>query len=258
MASKKPNQLIKSLDRALDILELIVDRENGMGVTEISRELEIHKSTVYRLLDTLKFRGFLEKNEDNHKYIAGIKLFELSSKVLNDIDSRVRVRPYLEELMQKTEETIHLGILDSGEVIYLDKVESNATIRMYSQVGKRVPAHSTSLGKAIMAHLPEERVKEILAEKGMEKNTENTITEIDKLLDHLEKVRKQGYAVDDEEQEEDIRCIAGPIFNHQGKVVAAFSISAPMTRMTEARMNELAELVVEYSQKMSRSLGHSS
>jgi len=258
MASKKPNQLIKSLDRALDILELIVDRENGMGVTEISRELEIHKSTVYRLLDTLKFRDFLEKNEDNHKYISGIKLFELSSKVLNDIDSRVRVRPYLEELMQKTKETIHLGILDSGEVIYLDKVESTATIRMYSQVGKRVPAHSTSLGKAIMAHLSEERVREILKEKGLEKNTNNTITELDKFLDHLEKVRKQGYAVDDEEQEEDIRCIAGPIFNHRGDVVAAFSISAPITRMNEARMKELAELVVEYSKKMSRSLGYSS
>ena len=251
MASKKPNQLIKSLDRALDILELIVGRENGMGVTEISRELDIHKSTVYRLLDTLKFRGYLE-------YIAGINLFELSSKVLNDIDNRIRVRPYLEELMQKTKETIHLGILDSGEVIYLDKVESTATIRMYSQVGKRVPAHSTSLGKAIMAHLSEEQVKEILEEKGMEKNTENTITEVDKFLNHLEKVKKQGYAVDNEEQEEDIRCIAGPIFNHQGNVVAAFSISAPITRMTESRINELAELVVEYSQKMSRSLGFSS
>ena len=258
MASKKPNQLIKSLDRALDILELIVGKENGMGVTEISRELEIHKSTVYRLLDTLKFRGYLEKNEDNHKYIAGINLFELSSKVLNDIDSRIRVRPYLEELMQKTKETIHLGILDAGEVIYLDKVESTATIRMYSQVGKRVPAHSTSLGKAIMAHLSEERVKEILKEKGMEKNTENTITELDEFLEHLEKVRKQGFAVDDEEQEEDIRCIAGPIFNHRGDVVAAFSISAPITRMTEKRMKKLAELVVEYSQKMSRSLGYSS
>lgn len=257
MASKKPNQLIKSLDRALDILELIVSRENGMGVTEVSRELDIHKSTVYRLLDTLKFRGYLEKNEDNHKYRAGINLFELSSKVINDIDSRIRVRPYLEELMQKTKETIHLGILDAGEVIYLDKVESTATIRMYSQVGKRVPAHSTSLGKAIMAHLSEERVKEILKEKGMEKNTENTIIELDKFLAHLEKVRKQGFAVDDEEQEEDIRCIAGPIFNHRGDVVAAFSISAPITRMTETRMKELAELVVEYSQKMSRSLGYS-
>jgi DNA-binding IclR family transcriptional regulator len=258
MASKKPDQLIKSLDRALDILELIVGKENGMGVTEISRELDIHKSTVYRLLDTLKFRGYLEKNDDNHKYIAGINLFELSSKVLNDIDSRIRVRPYLEELMQKTEETIHLGILDAGEVIYLDKVESTATIRMYSQVGKRVPAHSTSLGKAIMAHLPEARVKEILREKGMEKNTENTITELEQFLEHLQKVRKQGFAVDDEEQEKDIRCIAGPIFNHRGEVVAAFSISAPITRMTELRMKELAELVVEYSDKMSRSLGYSS
>jgi DNA-binding IclR family transcriptional regulator len=129
---------------------------------------------------------------------------------------------------------------------------------MYSQVGKRVPAHSTSLGKAIMAHLSEDRVKEILKEKGMEKNTENTITELDKFLDHLKKVRKQGFAVDDEEQEKDIRCIAGPIFNHRGDVVAAFSISAPITRMTEERMKELAQLVVEYSQKMSRSLGYSS
>jgi DNA-binding IclR family transcriptional regulator len=128
---------------------------------------------------------------------------------------------------------------------------------MYSQVGKRVPAHSTSLGKAIMAHLSEEKVREILEEKGMEKNTENTITSIDKFLAHLKKVKKQGYAVDDEEQEEDIRCIAGPIFNHRGEVVAAFSISAPITRMTESRMKELAKLVVEYSQKMSRSLGYS-
>ncbi len=257
MTVKKPNQLIKSLDRAIDILELVVGKENGMGVTEISRELDIHKSTVYRLLDTLKYRGYLEKNEDNHKYFAGINLFELSSKVLNDIDSRIRVRPYLEELMQKTKETIHLGILDGGEVIYLDKVESTATIRMYSQVGKRVPAHSTSLGKAIMAHISEERVKEILQEKGMEGKTKNTITDLDKFLDHLKKVRKQGYAVDDEEQEEDIRCIAGPIFNHRGDVVAAFSISAPITRMTEKRMEELAKLVVEYSNKMSRSLGYS-
>lgn len=257
MASKKPNQLIKSLDRALDILELIVGKENGMGVTEISRELDIHKSTVYRLLDTLKFRGYLEKNEDNHKYIAGINLFELSSKVLNDIDSRMRVRPYLEELMEKTKETIHLGILDEGEVIYLDKVESTATIRMYSQVGKRVPAHSTSLGKAIMAHIKEEKVKDILKEKGMEAKTKNTITELAQFLKHLNQVRKQGYAVDDEEQEEDIRCIAGPIFNHRGEIVAAFSISAPITRMTEERMDVLAELVVEYSNKMSRSLGYS-
>ena len=258
MASKKPNQLIKSLDRALDILELIVGTENGMGVTEISKALDIHKSTVYRLLDTLKFRGYLEKNEDNHKYMAGINLFELSSKVLNDIDSRVRVRPYLEELMQKTKETVHLGILDDGEIIYLDKVESTATIRMYSQVGKRVPVHSTSLGKAIMANLSEKRVKKILKKKGMEAKTKKTITELEHFLKHLEKVRKQGYAIDDEEQEEDIRCIAGPIFNHRGNVVAAFSISAPITRMTEKRINELAELVVEYSQKMSRSLGHSS
>lgn len=258
MTVKKPNQLIKSLDRAIDILELVIEEESGLGVTEISRKLDIHKSTVYRLLDTLKYRGYLEKNKDNQKYRAGINLFELSSKVLNDIDSRMRVRPYLEEIMDKTKETIHLGILDSGEVIYLDKVESTATIRMYSHVGKRVPAHSTSLGKAILAHLPEKKVKSILKEKGMEAKTKNTITDLDEFLAHLEKVRKQGYSVDDEEQEEDIRCIAAPIFNHRGKIVAAFSISAPKSRMEQERMDRLSELVVEYSEKMSRSLGYSS
>lgn len=257
MDSKKPNQLIKSLDRALNILELIVGNENGMGVTEISRALGIHKSTVYRLLDTLKYRGYLEKDEDSHKYISGIKLFELSSKVLNDIDSRTRVRPYLEELMKKTKETIHLGIIDNGEIIYLDKVESTATIRMYSQVGKRAPVHSTSLGKAIMAQLSETEVRKILKEEGMVAQTENTITDVEEFLRHLKKVKQQGYAVDDEEQEKDIRCIAGPIFNHRGDVVASFSISAPISRMTKKRMEELSELVVQYSKKMSRSLGYS-
>ncbi|KXS48448.1 IclR family transcriptional regulator [Halanaerobium congolense] len=257
MDSKKPNQLIKSLDRALNILEVIVESENGMGVTEISRELDVHKSTVYRLLDTLKYRGYLEKNKDNHKYLAGIKLFELSSKVINEIDSRMRVRPYLEELMEKTKETVHLGILDDGEIIYLDKVESTATIRMYSQVGKRAPVHSTSLGKTILAQLSESEVCKILEEKGMVAKTKNTITDVDKFLEHLKEVKKQGYAVDNEEQEKDIRCIAGPIFNHRGEVVAAFSISAPISRMNQKRMGKLAELVVQYSEKMSRSLGYS-
>lgn len=258
MAAKKPNQLIKSLDRALNILELIVQSENGLGVTEISRKLDIHKSTVYRLLDTLKFRGYLEKNEDNHKYRTGMKLFELGSKAINDIDSRIRVRPYLEELMKKTKETVHLGILDFGEIIYLDKVESTETIRMYSQVGKRAPVHSTSLGKTIMAHLPRQKVLEILNEKDLIAKTENTITDLDKFLVHLEKVRKQGYAVDDEEQEKDMRCIAGPIFNHKGDIIASFSISAPISRMTSQRLEILSKLVVEYSAKMSRSLGYSS
>jgi len=258
MDKKKPNQLIKSLDRALNLLEMLVRSENGMGVTELSRKLNLHKSTVFRLLDTLKYRGYVEKNEENQNYIIGIKLFELGSRVLNDIDSRNRVRPYLEELKEKTDETVHLGILDDGEIIYVDKVESNATIRMYSQVGRRVPVHSTSLGKVILAHLPEERVREIIEQKGLPKKGKNTITNPDDLIEHLKKVKEQGYAVDDEEQEAGIRCIAGPVFNHRGEIVSSFSISAPITRMDKERLDNLSELIVEYSKKMSRSLGYSS
>ena len=258
MEKKKPNQLIKSLDRAINLLEMLVRSENGMGVTELSRELDLHKSTVFRLLDTLKYRGYVEKNDDNQNYIIGIKLFELGSRVLNDIDSRNRVRPYLEELKEKTDETVHLGILDDGEIIYVDKVESNATIRMYSQVGRRVPVHSTSLGKVILAHLPEERVREIIEHKGLPEEGKNTITDPDELIEHLKKVKEQGYAVDDEEQEEGIRCIAGPVFNHRGEIQSSFSISAPITRMDKERLDKLSELIVEYSKKMSRSLGYSS
>ncbi len=258
MEKKKPNQLIKSLDRAINLLEMLVRSENGMGVTELSRELDLHKSTVFRLLDTLKYRGYVEKNDDNQNYIIGIKLFELGSRVLNDIDSRNRVRPYLEELKEKTDETVHLGILDDGEIIYVDKVESNATIRMYSQVGRRVPVHSTSLGKVILAHLPEERVREIIEYKGLPEEGKNTITDPDELIEHLKKVKEQGYAVDDEEQEEGIRCIAGPVFNHRGEIQSSFSISAPITRMDKERLDKLSELIVEYSKKMSRSLGYSS
>lgn len=254
MTLQKPEQLVQSIDRAFDILEVLVENSEGLGVTEISNELNIHKSTVYRLLSTLQYRGYVKQNNEG-KYKIGLKLFEVGSLVINNIDLRKEVDPYLREIMKISQETVHLGVLDDNDVVYIDKVESHNTIRMYSRIGRRNHASSTSLGKVLLAYSDDEVVEEVIEEDGLKKLTENTITDKDEFYSHLSKIREQGYAIDDEEQEYGIRCIAGPIFNHKGDIIAAFSISGPVMRMTLEKVDSLKEVVKEYSEKISQALG---
>ena len=254
MTLEKPDQLVQSVDRTFDILEILVNSDRGLGVTEISKKLNIHKSTVYRLLATLQYRGYVKQNEEG-KYSIGFKLFELGSSVINDLDLRSEAKPYLRELMDISEETVHLGVLDDNQVVYIDKVESHNTIRMYSKIGRRNHASSTSLGKVILAYSDREVVDKVIREEGLKKLTENTIIDEDKLRKHLVKVRSQGYAIDDEEQEYGIRCIAGPIFNHTGDIIAAFSISGPTMRMSKEKVESLKPVIKEYSKKISESFG---
>ena len=253
----KPGQLVKSLDRALDILERIIEHNKPLGITEISEGTDLHKSTVYRLVDTLCYRGYLTHDSETGKYKIGMKFFELGSRVINNLDLRTQAKPYLYELEDKTGETVHLGVLEETEMIYIDKVESRKTIRMESQVGKRVHTHNTALGKVTLAHLPEEDVEYIIDKAGLPKYTENTITDEEELKSELEKVHDQGFAVDDEESEKGIRCIAGPIFGHDGEILAAFSISGPANRMTEAKIDDIQVIVQEYSLRISRAFGYS-
>ncbi|AZR74760.1 IclR family transcriptional regulator [Anoxybacter fermentans] len=246
--------MVQSLDRALDILEKIVEAEDGLGVTELSKSLELHKSTIYRLLATLAYRGYVRQDPKNEKYKVGIKLFELGNLALNKLELRREVRPFLEELMSRTGETIHLGILDNDEVVYIDKVESPQTIRMYSKIGKRAPVHCTGLGKVLLAYSSSEVIDKVI-EKGLRAYTENTITDVDAFKKHLEEIRRQGFAIDNVEHEEGIRCVAGPIFDYSGNVIASFSISGPTMRVTEEKIPDFAQLVRDYSKKMSRALG---
>lgn len=255
MSLQKPEQLVQSIDRAFDILEVLVENNDGLGVTEISKSLEIHKSTVYRLLATLQYRGYVKQNDEG-KYKIGLKLFEIGSSVINNIDLRKEVKPYLKEIMKISKEAVHLGILDENKVVYIDKVESQNTIRMYSKIGRRNHASSTSLGKVILAYSDKEVVEQVIKEEGLKELTENTITEENEFYKHLSQVRQQGYAIDDEEQEYGIRCIGGPIFNHKGNIVGAFSISGPVMRMTHEKVDSLKEVVKEYSKKISQALGY--
>jgi DNA-binding IclR family transcriptional regulator len=252
----KPNQLVKSVDRALNILEVVSHSKEPLGVTELSNKMDLNKSTVYRMLNTLQYKGYIAQDTENDKYTTGLKLFELGSLAINELDLRKTSVSYLEELMELTGETVHLGILDDGEVIYIEKVESSETIRMHSKIGKRVYAHNTSLGKVLLAYSDKEVINNFLNEKKLAKTTENTIIKQDKFKEHLHQVKKQGYAVDKEESEKGINCIAGPIFDHKGEITAAFSISVPKIRLNIDITKKYGDLILEYSQKISEALGY--
>ena len=236
---------------------LAEDHGRPKGITEIAKKLNLGKSTVHRLLVTLEEKGYVDQDPETEKYKLGLKLVELGNIVLLNLELRSQAAPCLKRLMERSGQTVHLAILDQGDIIYIDKVESMGAIKMASYIGRRGYVHSSALGKAIAAYLPEEQVRRILETKGMPRLTPNTITSFSEFKSHLERVRQQGYAVDDIENEEAIRCIAAPIFNYAGTVVAAVSVSGTVLKVTIDRVAELARMVVECAEEISARLGYS-
>lgn len=248
--------VVKSVSRALDIIDIVMMKKQGMGVTEIANLMDINKSSVYRTLSTLVQYGYVEQDAETERYKLGYKFLEISSKLLESIDLRTEAQTYLKELEQETNEVIHLVVYDQGEVVYIEKLEGNQMLRMHSKVGKRAPMHCTSVGKAILANLPTSVVLRILEEKGMPVHTQHTIVDKDKFLVELETVKKRGFAYDLEENEPGITCIAAPIFDHLGHVHAAVSISGPTIRMTKERLQELEPLIIKKGRAISQRLGY--
>lgn len=251
--NKQTDNMVQSLLRAIDILNLVSESKKGLNVTQISEVLDLHKSTVYRLLNTLQYKNYVEK--DNHKnYKTGKKIIELGNKALNNIDLRNEARPYLKELGDITKETIHLGVIDNFEIFYIDKVESSHTIRMYSSIGKGGPLYCTGVGKALLAFSSEKYINDFIKNTKLKRFTSNTITNKEKLKDHLNEIQNQGYAVDNMEHEENIRCVATPIFDYERQVIAAISISGPSHRITLTKIKEYSELAIKFSNKISNGL----
>jgi len=251
-----PNYPVKVLDKSLSILEVLLKKNSLMSITEISNKLGMYPSTVHRILNTLKNRGYVEQDSQNQKYQLGLKLIELGMAKFYKIDLVEEATPFLKELVSKCNEIVHLGILEQGEVLYLAKEEPNQTIRMVSKIGKRVPVYSTSLGKILLAYLSKNNLKAITDKIKYISFTKNTINSTDKLEKELIKVKKQGFALDVEENEKDVCCIAVPIRNYQGKVVAAISISSPIYRLNIKKKRYLTENIVSISKKISERLGY--
>jgi DNA-binding IclR family transcriptional regulator len=252
---KKPNYPIKVLNKAFSVLDIFLKKNAPMSMTEISEELGLYPSTTHRILDTLKHGGFVEQDSFTQKYQLGLKLIELGMAKLNQINLVKEAMPLLKELSKKINETVHLAILENNEVLYLAKEESSQTIRMISYVGKRAPLHCTSLGKVLLAFLHSDERKNILNRIELSKLTENTITNKNKLMEELNRIKQKGFALDREENEKFVRCIAAPIKNYQGKVIAAASISGPSYRINECNQNPLKEEIISTCQKISARLG---
>ena len=253
---KSSSNFIQSVDRALQILECFSEKQKELGVTEISKLLSLHKSTVFGLIATLENKGYIEQNPASGKYKLGIKLFELGVQVQNNMDLASAARPYLDSLVKEYNETVHLVQNDNGEAVYIYKVEGTTSMRMYSQLGKRPPMYCTGVGKAILAFMPPEDVDSYIASVDLRKLAVNTITSAKELKKELLKVRSQGYSIDDEEIEDGLRCVAAPILDHNGDVAGALSIAGPTSRMTGERMQELPGKIKDAALQISYKLGY--
>ncbi len=247
---------VQALDRALDILETLAVEGRGMGVTELGQRVGLHKSTVHRLLATFAEWGYVEKNPQDDRYKLGLKVIDLGSIFLNNIELKTEALPYLSELKEKSRQPVHLARMEDGQVVYIEKVDVISSIRMYSEIGRRVHAHSTALGKVMMAHMSVSEVEDIVSARGLAAVTADTITDKQMLMEELKITRDRGYALDDQENETGIRCMAAPIMDYRCKVIAAVSTSGTLDVFTYERLDGLKADVMDTARKISMRLGY--
>lgn len=256
IAQKDPYTINSSAIKAFSILEYLAKTGVPKDLGVISADLHMNKSTIYRFLATLCSLGYVVQNPDTGRYALGSKVVWLASRFLESIDLRVMARPFLESLVEKTRETVHLAILDNYEVVYIDKVDGLQPVKMASRIGGRMPAHSTGLGKALLAYLDEIHWREYINKVGLRVYTPNTIYDPDTFIQHLRQIRECGYSIDNSENEEGIRCVAVPVFDHTGQTIAALSISGWSLTMTPERDVELSLLARQVANEISKRLGN--
>ncbi|MBY0223171.1 IclR family transcriptional regulator [Sporosarcina aquimarina] len=247
--------LVQSVVRAIKILEVFDEMNKELSIKEISAKLELNKSTVHALLKTLKEFGYITQNADTADYSLGWKLYERGNLLLSQLDLKTAASSHLQTLNKATNETVHLVTRLEHEAIYIDKINGHNTLVIYSRVGKKVPLHCSAVGKVLAAYLPEASLTEILNDYEFAQATVNSIQNHNDYMAELANVRKNGYAVDDEENEYGIICFAMPIYDHRNKVVAAVSVSSPKSNFTEEKESEYLKLLKLCVDKISQELG---
>lgn len=252
---KETKNPVQSAERIFLVMEMLAD--NGeMGLMEISAALGLHKSTVHRLLMSLIYMGYAKQDETSQKYMLSYKIVSLAGKLLDRMDIMQVAKPYLERLSDLSGEAVHLVAREDNNILYIYKIEAKVgTIRMVSHVGMVHPMYCSGVGKAIMATLPEKELRQIWNESVIEKKTDKTIVDYEEMLRVLEEVKRNGYALDDEENEKGVRCIAACLKSYQNEVKYAFSISGPTSRMTRERVKELSVDVKKVQEELSWELG---
>ncbi len=250
------NGNVQSLERALILLEKLAENPDGCSIKFLSEQTSLHKSTVHRLLHTLVNYGYVYQAETSERYHLGLKILSLSNGLLESLDVRSIARPFLEQLCQATGEAVHLSIQNDAFAVFIDKVENpNRTIRMYSQIGKTIPLYCSSSGKAILAWMPESKIRKLVGNGPFKRYTKNTITDLETLLTQLNNVRNQGYATDWFEHEDSIFCVASPVFDSTNQVVAAVSIAGTILQLNPERFLEYCAQVNKTTKLISARLG---
>jgi DNA-binding IclR family transcriptional regulator len=247
---------VRVLDRAISILTVLSDG-NPRTLTEISKEISINSSTIFRLLATLASHDYVTRDEQSGEYRLGLACLELARAYNAGNDLRRTALPELEKLRNATTETVHMTVLDKMEIIYLEKLPGlHAVGLMSSQVGGRAPSHCTGVGKVLLAYLDPQMVRQHFEGTELSRHSDTTIDNLDELMVHLEQVRQQGYAFDHGEHEAEVRCVAAPIFDIDGQAVAAISVSGPYGRMEPLEANtELIEKIVQAAHTISTKNG---
>jgi IclR family transcriptional regulator, KDG regulon repressor len=254
---KKAPYKVQVLDRAINILEFIGKQGSGeAALPELSAAMKLHKTTTHRIAQVLESRGLLRRGPDSTRYRLGLRLYDLGCHALDNVNIRDEARPLMTRVAFEVGETVHLALLDRAEVLYIERIEAQRSLTMGSKLGARNPVYCTSLGKSILAYSPELEVDQILAVCRMEARTRNTITNVLALKRELERIRERGYAIDDEEIEDGIRCVAAPILNSTGRPVAAMSISGPSSRITPDRFHIIGKAVLKAAREISNRIGY--
>ena len=247
---------VTSVERVFTLLELLGAGDESLGISELARRSELPVGTVHRLLATLNQLGYVEQDLETRKYALGIRFLHLRGAVAKRLKLGEQAMPIMKALMRRVNETVHLAVLSEGEIVYIDRIEGFQTQNMYTQIGKRGPVHCTALGKTLLAYLPEAAVDQVIATRGLARYTSRTLTTAAALKQDLSLIRQRGYAIDDLESDLSVRCLAAPIRDYGGRVVAALSISGPASHIRPERDAELVKEVSWAAHQISAGLGY--
>lgn len=246
--------LVPALERSLAILEVLAQSRGGLTLSQLTRYLNLPKSSVYCLLRTFEENGYLSKQNSNGKYRLTTRLSDLGRCALQGMSLREKSRPFLKTLSEQTGITVHLAVVERGACTLIEKLNPVGSYRSATWVGKQVSLHCTALGKALAAWLPETAVERIVSEHGLMRYNDNTICSFRKLKEELALVRERGYSLDDEEEEIGVRCLGAPIFNSNNEAIAAVSIVGTTTQIHADRFNELVSYVTGTARRITQAL----
>lgn len=243
-----------AVERALILLRYIIEHEDGLSIREVSRELGYTPATVQKLINALNSQGYVVQDDLTDRYHLGPGAINLGLTALSRFKIRQIARPYMEELCQQSNETVFLAIARGDHAVYVDKVVSDLPIRMDASLGADRPYNCTAVGKVLLADLMEEDIQ-LLADEGVfEKRTENSIVDVDELLSEIEKIREQGWAIDNREFDISAQCVAAPIYNHDSEIIAAITVSGPTERIKK-KEDKLISIVKSTAERISEQLG---